>query len=99
MPAYVSLTEIRIALPHADSLKEKRKVVKSLTAQVRQRFGAAIAEIADHDERRHAVLLCALVGDRETTSRADELERFVEARCPDGCGFRRDLRTLTDIRD
>ena len=24
---------------------------------------------------------------------------FVEARCPDGCAFERDLRTLADLRD
>lgn len=96
--AYVCVIEIEIDLPHVDSLKEKRRVVKSLTAQLRQRFGASISEIADHDVRRRAVLLCALVGGRDTASRADELQRFVEARCPDGCGFRRDLRTLSDIR-
>jgi uncharacterized protein YlxP (DUF503 family) len=79
-------------------LKEKRKVVASLKAQIRQRFVAAIAEIADHDDRRRATLLCALVGGREVRERAAELERFVEARCPDGCRFERDLVTLADIR-
>jgi uncharacterized protein YlxP (DUF503 family) len=79
-------------------LKEKRKVVSSLKAQLRQRFVAAIAETADHDDRRRATLLVALVGGREVRERAAELERFVEARCPDGCRFDRDLVTLDDIR-
>lgn len=98
MPAYVCVLEIELNLPHVGSLKEKRRVVKSLAAQVRQRFGASIAEVADQDVHRRAVLLCALVGGRDTASRADELERFVEARCPDGCRFERDLCTLGDIR-
>jgi uncharacterized protein YlxP (DUF503 family) len=73
-------------------------VVSSLKAQIRQRFVAAIAETADHDDRRRATLLVALVGGREVRERAAELERFVEARCPDGCRFERDLVTLADIR-
>ena len=98
MPAYVCLIEIRLQLPHCDSLKEKRKVVSSLKAQVRQRFVAAIAETDRHDDKRAGVLLAALVGGAEVRARADELERFVLARCPDGCTFERDLRTLSDIR-
>jgi uncharacterized protein YlxP (DUF503 family) len=73
-------------------------VVSSLKAQIRQRFVAAIAETAHHDDRRRATLLVALVGGREVRERAAELERFVEARCPDGCRFERDLVTLADIR-
>jgi hypothetical protein len=60
---------------------------------------AAVAETADHDDRRRATLLVALVGGREVRDRAAEVERFVEARCPDGCRFERDLVTLADIRD
>ena len=96
--AYVCLLEIQLDLRHAQSLKEKRKVVSSLKAQLRQRFVAAVAEIADHDDRRRATLLLALVGGAEVGVRADEVERFVEARCPDGCRVDRDLVTLTDIR-
>jgi uncharacterized protein YlxP (DUF503 family) len=96
--SYVSITEIHLDLRHSQSLKEKRKVVSSLKAQIRQRFVAAIAETEHQDDRRRATLLCALVGGREVRERADELERFVEARCPDGCRFERNLLTLADIR-
>ena len=68
---YVSLTEIQLDLRHAQNLKEKRKVVSSLKAQIRQRFVAAVAEIDAHDDRRRAVLLCALVGGAEVRERAD----------------------------
>ena len=98
MAAYVSVLEIGIDLRDAQDLKEKRKVVSSLKAQVRQRFVASIAEIDAHDDRRRAVLLCSLVGGAEVRERADELERFIEARCPERCTFRRDLLTLDDIR-
>jgi len=96
--AYVFVLEIGIDLRDAQDLKEKRKVVSSLKAQIRQRFVASVAEIDAHDDRRRAVLLCSLVGGAEVRERASELERFVDARCPDRCSFRRDLMTLDDIR-
>jgi len=97
MPAYVCVIEMRLHLPHVSSLKEKRRVVKSLAAQLRQRFGAAVAETEEQDSWRQAVLVAALVGGSDTAARADELERFVDARTPDGCYFERALRTLEDI--
>jgi uncharacterized protein YlxP (DUF503 family) len=95
---YLCVLEIALDLRHCDSLKEKRKVVSSLKAQLRQRFVAAVAETAGHDDRRRATLVVALVGGAEVRERADELERFVEARAPDGCRVDRDLLTLADIR-
>ena len=99
MSPYVCLVEVRLHLNESGSLKQKRKLVSSLKAQVRQRFGAAVAEVDGHETWQRATLLCALVGGSEVRARADELERFVEARCPDGCAFDRDLFTLADLRD
>jgi uncharacterized protein YlxP (DUF503 family) len=98
MTTYVCVLELQLDLRHSESLKDKRKVVSSLKAQVQQRFGATVAETADHDDRRQATLVCALVGGSEVRGRADRLERFVESRCPDGCAARRDLLSLADIR-
>lgn len=98
MSAYISLTEIHLDLRDSSSLKDKRKLLSSLKAQLRHRFVAAVAETEAHDDRRRAVLLCALVGGPEVRERSSELERFVEARCPDRCRFERDLVTLEDVR-
>jgi uncharacterized protein YlxP (DUF503 family) len=95
---YVCVIEISLDLRHSQSLKEKRKVVSSLKSQLRQRFVAAVAESEHHDDRRRATLVVALVGGREVRTRAEELQRFVEARAPDGCRVDRDLLSLTDIR-
>jgi uncharacterized protein len=97
--AYVFLLEVRLHINNSGSLKSKRKVVHSIKAQVRQRFGASVAEIDGHDTWQRATLLCALVGGSDVRARASELERFIEARCPDGCSFERDLLTLADVRD
>jgi uncharacterized protein YlxP (DUF503 family) len=95
---YVCLVEVRLHLNDSGSLKSKRKVLHSLKAQVRQRFGASVAEIEGHDTWQRATLLCALVGGSDVRARAGELERFIESRCPDGCSFERDLLSLQDVR-
>jgi uncharacterized protein YlxP (DUF503 family) len=98
MTAYVCVIEVRLHLSDSHDLKGKRKVLHSLKAQLRQRFGASVAEIDGHDTWQRTTLICALVGDADVRRRADELERFVETRCPDGCSFERDLLSLGDIR-
>jgi uncharacterized protein YlxP (DUF503 family) len=96
--AYVCLVEARLHFNDSGNLKQKRKLVHSLKAQVRQRFGASVAEVDGHDKWQRTTLLCALVGDSGTAVRASDLERFIESRCPDGCHFERDLLSLNDVR-
>jgi uncharacterized protein YlxP (DUF503 family) len=98
VPGYVSLIEVRLHQNASHSLKEKRKLVRSLKDQIRQRFGASVAEIDGQDTWQRTTLLCALVGGSEVEARADDLARFVESRCPEGCGFERDLLSLEDVR-
>ena len=98
MTAYVCVIEVRLHLNDSHDLKGKRKVLHSLKAQMRQRFGASVAEVDGHDTWQRSTLVCAMVGGGEVHGRADELERFVESRCPDGCSFERDLLSLADIR-
>ena len=40
---------VRLRLPENHSLKGKRKVLKSITSQVSNKFNVSIAEIDDHD--------------------------------------------------
>ena len=82
MRAYVCVIEVRLHLNDSHDLKGKRKVLHSLKAQLRQRFGASVAEVDGHDTWQRTTLVCALVGGGEVGRRADELERFVESRCP-----------------
>ena len=98
MATYVCVIEVRLHLNDSHDLKGKRKVVHSLKAHLRQRFGAAVTETDGHDTWQRTTLVCALVGGPEVARRADELERFVESRCPDGSAFDRDLLSLADIR-
>ena len=94
MRAYVCVVEVRLHLNDSHDLKGKRKVLHSLKAQLRQRFGASVAEVDGHDTWQRTTLVCALVGGGEVGRRADDLE----TRCPEGCAFERDLLSLNDIR-
>ena len=96
---FVLLVEVRLRVDDSDSLKGKRKVVRSVKDAVRDRLGASVAEIAGHDSRQDSTLLCALVGrdESELEGRADRLQRIVVARAGDAASFRRTLRSLEDI--
>lgn len=95
--AYVCVIEARLFVAESDSLKSKRKVVRSLRDGLRKRFGAAVAEVAGHDSRQSSTLLVAITGLEDTVERAEEVERFISTRCADGASFDRHLRSLADL--
>lgn len=45
----IGALKVRLRLPENQSLKGKRKALKSITAQVRNRFNVSIAEVEDQD--------------------------------------------------
>jgi len=45
----VGVCKVRLRLPENLSLKGKRRVVKSITSRVENRFNVAIAEVEEHD--------------------------------------------------
>jgi uncharacterized protein len=92
------VVEVRLHFGEVQDLKGKRKLIQSLKTQLRQRFGASVAEVDGHDKWQRSTLVCALVGDGELSDRTDGLVRFVESRHPDGCSFARDLLSLEDLR-
>lgn len=57
----VGVLEITLAIDAAHSLKEKRKVVKSLIERTRNRFNAAVAEVGDNDVHNRARIGVAVI--------------------------------------
>jgi len=51
----------RLELPGVVSLKEKRRILKSLTVRLRNSFNISIAEVGDNDVLRTATLAAAVV--------------------------------------
>ncbi len=58
----VKLLTLDILCPGCSSLKEKRFVLKSLKARIRQRFNVSVAEVAYHDAWQRAELAVVMVG-------------------------------------
>jgi len=57
----VGVCTLTLDIPHSKSLKDKRSVVKSVIARVRNQFNVSIAEIGDNDAWHSAVLGIAAV--------------------------------------
>ena len=52
----VGACRVRLHLPASHSLKEKRKVVRSLTERLRTRFNVSVGEVAEQDRWQVAVI-------------------------------------------
>lgn len=71
---------ITLAIPGNDSLKGKRRVVKSLMERVRHKFEAAVAEVGDNDLWQKARIGVALVGNDSQllNTRLQQIMTFIE---------------------
>jgi len=58
----VGVCRLRLALHGVFSLKEKRGIIKRITARVRNSFPVSIAEIAENDQLRSAAIGFSVVG-------------------------------------
>lgn len=57
----VGVLQMRLAIREATSLKDKRRVVKSLRERIRNEFNVSVSEIGALDRRQSAVLGAAIV--------------------------------------
>jgi len=79
------VSQITLHLPGCHSLKEKRQVIKSVMARVRQRFEVAIAEVDEQDRWQIAKLGVSCVSN--SSQHIDEILgrvlRYIEETRPD----------------
>jgi uncharacterized protein YlxP (DUF503 family) len=61
LPGYVAILSVELHFPEAGSLKGKRKHLLSAKAQLQNRFGASVAEVAYHELWQRAALTVACV--------------------------------------
>jgi uncharacterized protein YlxP (DUF503 family) len=97
---YVAVLVIDLHFPEAESLKGKRKELSSIKAQLRTRMGAAVAEVDHQDKWQRARLTAALTGGSLSTLSAalDGVERWLEARCPEGVRVQRLLASVEELQ-
>jgi uncharacterized protein YlxP (DUF503 family) len=97
---FVAVLVIDLHFPEAASLKGKRRELASIKAQLHGRLGLTVAEVDHQDLWQRATLTAALTGGSLSalTSAADNVERWLHARCPDGVSVERTLASVEDLR-
>jgi uncharacterized protein len=97
---YVAVLTIDLHFSEAGSLKSKRKELSSIKAQLHGRFGLTVAETDFQDLWQRARLTAALTGGSLTMLAAavDNVERWLEARCPDGVRIERLLASVEELQ-
>jgi hypothetical protein len=76
----VALERFDLRIPGCTSLKQKRHVVKGLSAAIRQKFPVSVAEVDHHDLWQRAAIAVAAVGADQYHLRKvmHEVEKLVE---------------------
>ena len=76
----IGVLKVRLRIPGNHSLKGKRRVVKSITAQISNKFSVSIAEIDDHDLWQATTLGIACVSNdgRHSNSVLSHIMNFIE---------------------
>ncbi len=74
---------MRLALHGVFSLKEKRGIIKRISARVRNSFPVSIAEVAENDQLRSAAIGFSVVGNdgAYVNSVLDKVLDFIEDLC------------------
>lgn len=77
----VGTLTVRVVIPDAQSLKDKRRILKSLKDRVRNGFNVSVSEIETTDLWQRATLGFAMVGDdrRYINGALCELVNFLRA--------------------
>ena len=79
----VGLLTVHIHLQGIDSLKGKRKIVKSLVERLRSRFNASVSEVAAQDNKRLAVVGVSAVSN-DGSHLDEQLDKIVNFIVNDG---------------
>lgn len=58
---FVGVLKLHLRIYNSFSLKEKRRVIKSLIERIKNKFNVAIAEIGENDTLRKAIIGISLV--------------------------------------
>jgi len=76
----VGVLQVAIRLPESQSLKEKRRLVKSLVTRIRNKFNVSISEVDSQDSWQRATVAAAHVGNARayTNEVLDQVLRFLE---------------------
>jgi uncharacterized protein len=97
--AFVAVLVIHLHFPEAASLKAKRRELAPVKAFLANRVGAAVSEVGYQETWQRTMLIAALTGDAPARLEAagDAVERWLDARFPEGARVERTLHSLQDL--
>ena len=95
---WIGILSAELHFPEAHSLKEKRMLLRSAKDQLRNRFGAAVAEVDHHEAWQRARITAAVVAREygEAQKLLADAERYLASREWELGPVERDLVTLDD---
>ena len=95
---WIGILSVELHFPEAHSLKEKRMLLRSAKDQLRNRFGAAVAEVDHHEAWQRARITAAVVAREygEAEKLLAEAERYLASREWELGAVDRDLVTIDD---
>ena len=81
----IGVCEITLHLPQSHSLKEKRQIVKSVIARIRNQFEVAIAEVDENDRWQIAKLgvSCVSNSSQHANDILERVRNYIEESRPD----------------
>jgi uncharacterized protein len=96
---YIGVLEVELYLPEARSLKDRRRVARSLKDRAVNRYHVAAAEVGDADRSRRLTLAFTTVAGSHSTVQQtlDTLERLAYAAEAEVVEIRRALRSAGDL--
>ncbi len=76
---HIGVGKVRLRIPESFSLKDKRHVVKSIAAQVRNKFAVSVAEVDDNDQWQLATIGIAYISNdsRHANEVISEVVKFI----------------------
>lgn len=76
----IALMQVELLIPDSHSLKNKRMVLRSIKAKIRNKFNVSIAEIDGHDLWNNTLLAIVLVGtDKKYVDQVlEEVIKYIE---------------------
>jgi uncharacterized protein YlxP (DUF503 family) len=99
LTGWVAVVLVHLHFPEAGSLKGKRKELSSLKGQMQSRLHVAVSEVDHHELWQRSTLAVAATARTATDAEAaaDRIERFVEARHPEGVRFETRVVQLQEL--
>jgi uncharacterized protein len=97
--AFVVVLRVHLFFPESGSLKGKRAELNRVKSHLRDRIGAAVAEVGQQDSWQRSTLAVALVAGsaRRADEIADSVGRFLDSRFPQGVRVERRLASWNDL--